>query len=258
MPGIGRAQQDNEFLEDAFRCEGGKTPGLGRAGRDRRRIRLALAVPGEESEVTEDAEMVFSDPSPRVSDEDNPARPGRGDAEACGIEHSPAAVGVERVQGEVPPSGILRPVVGKGHHGAPAVGLHVAPQGRDLETPTAADRRHRTVLQAGGNRLEPRSLQRCNHDGRLEGGRQVDVGNGAAHDGVTHAAPDEAHAARPARRLQGVQDGSRGRIFQPPGIRQDDLRRRAGHAGAPNRRWERTRSIPAVAPQMKRSSWVMA
>ena len=202
--------------------------------------------------------MVLADPLPRVSDEDNLARLGRGDAKACRIDHAPAAVGVESVQGEVPPGGVLCPVIGKGHDGAPAVGLHVAPQGRDLETPAAADRCHRTVFQAGGNRLEPRRLQCCHHDGRLEGCRQVDVGDGASHDGVTHAAPDEAHASRTARRLQGVQDGGRGRIRQPPGVRQDHLHRRARHAGTPNRRWDRIRSIPAVAPQMKRSSCVMA
>ena len=257
-PGIGCAQQGEEFLQDPLGGQGDEAAGLGGAGGRGGGIRLAPPVAGQEAEVTEDAQMVLGDPLVRLADKGDPALPGRSKALAGGIEDPALPVCIEGVEGEVAASRVFGPVGREGHDGAATIGLHVPPQCGDLEAAPAADRGDGAMIQAGGDGLQAGGLQGRNHRCRLQPGGQVDVGDGAAHDRIPDAAADKARAVRTPCRLQGVDHRSGGGILQPGHAFKNEIRPCPAHAGAPNRRWDRTLSIPAVAPQMNRSSWVMA
>ncbi len=109
--------------------------GRARAGRQTRGVRLAAPVPGEEAEEAQDAQIVLLDARLRVADEDDPARRARRSTPCpVGSKTAPSRVGVEGVQAEIAPGGVLGPVVGEGHDRAAAVGLDIAAQGGDLDT----------------------------------------------------------------------------------------------------------------------------
>jgi len=257
-PRIRSVQEGQELLQDPLGGQGGQAARLAGAGGRSGGVRLPAPVAGQETEIAEDAQMILGDPAVSLADKGDPALPGRRQPLAGRIEDPAPAVGVEGVEGEIPPGRILGPVGGEGHDRTAAIGLHIPPQGGDFEAAPAADGGDRAVVQPGRDGLQPGGLEGGDHSRRFQARRQVDVGDGAAHDGVANAAADKADAVRTSGRLQGVEYGGGGRILQPGRALKHEIRGRTAHAGAPKRRWDRTLSIPAVAPQMNRSSWVMA
>ena len=75
----------------------------------RRRIELALAVPGLEAEQAQDAQIILADARRGIADEAHPAgfqirKP------ADDVEHRAVGRGIERVHREVAALGVLRPI----------------------------------------------------------------------------------------------------------------------------------------------------
>ena len=94
---------------------------------------------GGEAEEAQDAQVVLADALGGIADEAHAPRREIGVA-AERIEHLAVGVAVERVDGEVAPAGVGRPVVGEGDGGVAAVRLDVLAQRRHLVGATAGDR----------------------------------------------------------------------------------------------------------------------
>ena len=154
--GSSAASSFSSSLADPLGGEAADQPLQRCAGRQRRGVGLAPAVPGEEAEEAQDAQGVLADAG-LGRRRRRRSRPARASARPSpvGSNSRAVAVGVEGVQAEVAPRGVLGPVVGEGDHGAAAVGLDVAAQGGDLERLAVGDRRHRAVLDAGRDGLQP-------------------------------------------------------------------------------------------------------
>ena len=138
----------------------------------------------------------------RITDE---AHTARGEV-ALAIERiveRAVAIGVEGIEGEVAPVGVLQPIVGEGHDRATAVGLDVAAKRREFNTATLDDRGHRAVLQPRRHDFQTGRFEGT-HNGlrRLVDGK-VDVVDGALQHRVAHAAAHEARCnAAPAQRVE--------------------------------------------------------
>ena len=127
------------------------------------------------------------------------------------IEHLAVGAAVERVDGEVAPARVRRPVVGEGDGGVAAVRLHVLAQRRHLVGDVGRDHRDRAVRDAGRHRREARGSRRRHH---LLGPRRrgdVDVDDRPAEQRVAHGAADGARreAAGGERSEHGLRLGPR-------------------------------------------------
>ena len=211
-----------------------------RAGGEARRIRRPLAVPGVEAEEAQDAKVVLADAGLRIAHEAQPPREQVWQAPER-VHEPPTGLGVERVHGEVAPPGVLGQVVREGHHGVAPVGLHVAAEGRDLVRHAVRDDRDGAVLDARGDRLEPRGLRQRRHALGDRVGRHVHVGHGTAQERVAHAAP---HGKRPVPRPRERAEHGLGRGRLEPGAA-DPERPCAGRTGGGSRRPAFLRVAPA-------------
>ena len=113
------------------------------------------------------------------------------------VEHLAVGAAVERIDREVAPARIGRPVVGEGDGGVAAVGLDVLAQRRDLVGDMIGDDRDRAVGDAGRHGGEARRLRRRHHLVRPRRGGDVDIGDGPAQQGVAHDAADRARRKAP-------------------------------------------------------------
>ena len=124
------------------------------AGADRRRqpagIDGAVAVFGAEAQEAQDAQPVLGDPLVGVADEADAAREDIGIA-ADRIVHRAVGIDRQRVDGEVAPHGVGRPVAAEAHHRMAAVGLDVLAQRRHLVAAPVDDDGQRAVVDAGGH-----------------------------------------------------------------------------------------------------------
>uniref|UniRef100_A0A0N5A026 NAD-specific glutamate dehydrogenase n=1 Tax=Parastrongyloides trichosuri TaxID=131310 RepID=A0A0N5A026_PARTI len=164
--------------------------------------------------------IVLADAAFGLADEDDPARHGVVEPLPRRVQNGAVRVGVEGVQSEIAPPGVLGPVGRKGHRGASPVGRDITAQGGDLERLALRNRRHRAVLDTCGHRPQACRLQRRDHRIRRQGRSDVDVVDGRADQGVTHAAADKPGAVQPARRRQRRHDRPRRRGRQPPSQRE--------------------------------------
>ena len=185
--------------------------------------------------------MVLGDPGQRIADEADAPRFQVGDAVEI-VEHFAARrIGVERVDREVAPRGILAPVVGEGDGRVPAVGFEIAAQRRDFVDRVVGDGGDRAVLDAGRDRLDPGGLEQIDDLLRRMRRRQIDIGGVDPEQGIAHRAADDPRIAR----ARAHRPRAQARMVAPRGGGQ-------GHATHRSRR-DRLTIIAAVAPQMRRS-----
>ncbi len=222
---VGGGEQLEQLLADALAGQLGQMRGEARGGAQAVRIGRALAVVRVEAEEAQQAQVILLDAPRRLADEAHPPR----------LEVPPAvegvvdrAVGVAEhgVHGEVAPRGVGRPVVGEGHAGAPAVGLHILAQRGDLEGVMVAHRRDRAVVQPRRNGLQPGPSQQRHHRLGRVGRGDVHVLHRPAEQRVAHAAADEANLG--ALGPQSRQDRPRV-VAQHPVLRRNPAGR--AHAG---------------------------
>ena len=203
---------------------------------------LRMAVPGEEPEEAQDAQVILGDARRRVADEAH--MPGLEVGQAAqGVDQRAVGPGIERVHGEVAPCCILGEVAGEGDGRVAPEGLDIAAEGGDLEGTAAGHQRHRAVGQAGRHRFEPGRLRQGHHRlGRRVGG-EVEIGHRLAEQGVAHAAADEERAVALRGERVADRDGLGG--GEPVG---GEPGHGPGHGA--RIRSASVRIIRAVAPQM--------
>src|SRR5690606_22070760 len=112
-------------------------------------------------EESQDAQVILGDALRGITDEaDDPG--GEIVPPAGEIMQGTVSVGVERVDGEIAPRGILGPVRSEGDLRVASVGGDVAPQGGDLEAGRRRDRGDGAMLDPGRHGLDLRLLQATN------------------------------------------------------------------------------------------------
>src|SRR5690606_20272360 len=157
-------QQLEQLGRDALGGQAGHAALQPLAGGQGGGVGLAAPIPGQEAEEAQDAQVVLADARVRVADEDDAAGQRVGDP-------LPGRV----VQAAVAAAGVLGPVGGEGHGGVAAVGGDVAAQAGDLVGPPVEDGGDGAVLDAGGNRAQPRGPERGLGAVRGQGGGDVHV-----------------------------------------------------------------------------------
>ena len=236
--GIGGQQQLAHFLPDAFggqpvdavhmRGTGSETFGVDAVG--------GVAVPGEEAEETQDAQVILPDPLVRVADEAHMPRQ-RIRRAAKRIEHRAIGCGVKCVHGEIAPARVFLCRVGKGDNRVSSVGVHVAAEGRDLERLAVHDDGHGAVVDPGGHDAKTGLFAQFSDCFGPRVGGDVQIGGTGPDQCVAHAAADE-----PGLKSGIGQHGADtlgGRVLQPVGR---DLHGFIRSASA--------RRMRALAPQM--------
>jgi hypothetical protein len=174
------------FISDQTRsAESRSSPSFSRAGLQPFGVGPTVAIPGEEAEEAQDAQIILTDAGFGVADE---AQPPRLDVRqpADEIDHRAVRFGVEPVDGEVAPAGIRRPVAAERHLGMAAVRLDVCAQRRHLEGASVDHRRHCAVLDAGGHSLEASRLHPPHGLVRQRRGGDVDIGHRLVEQRVAH------------------------------------------------------------------------
>ena len=200
--GISRFQQAQQFLCHPLRRQRLQLVLGLRRGAQTFGIHIALAIPGVEAEQPQHPEIVLRDARMRIAHEAHPAgdqvfHPG-------GIvENLAAGGGIERIDGEIAPRRIFRPVVGEGDHRMAAIGLDVAAQGGDLECLACDNGGDGAVIHAGFDHLDVPGHQPGQHFAGRHGHGDVDIGHVHAQQRVAHG------TAHKARFAQGVHDGER-------------------------------------------------
>jgi hypothetical protein len=205
-----------------------------------------------EAEEPQEPQEILANALARLTDEPDPAfGQVRGPAEGV----VDAAVGRQRdgVDREVAARGVGRPIIGEVDDGAPSICLAVDPQRGDLDGILARpdDRRDGAVREACRNDPDAGPLEAF--DDRLgpQGGRQVDILDRSAGQGIAHTTADQAGLL--AILLQRRDDAANGGRVHP-GLPHLPVGRGLGHSPASASVGSRTSakfpSIPAVAPQM--------
>ena len=146
------------------------------------------------AEEAQDAQIILADALPDVADEAHASRLEIFGAPR-GIEQRAVRAGINRIDGEIAPARVFRPVPGEGDNRAPPVGGHVAPERRHLEWLAHRYRRHRAVLDAGRHRREPRLFQPLRHFIGRERRGDIDIGDGLTQQRIPDRAADEAGLA---------------------------------------------------------------
>jgi hypothetical protein len=77
------------------------------------------------------------------------------------VDHPARPVGVKRVHREVAALGVFLDPAGKGHHGAAAIGFHIAAEGGDFVRLALRDDRHGACSIPVGMTLKPAVSARC-------------------------------------------------------------------------------------------------
>ncbi len=121
------------------------------AGLFRCRISRLRAKPRLKPEVAQDPQVILADALTRIADEAHP--PCRQIFQPAEIVEDFACrrIGIERIDGEIAPRGIVPPFAGEGHGGAAAVGADVMTQRGDLDRALRQQCGDGAVLDAGGN-----------------------------------------------------------------------------------------------------------
>ena len=162
---------------------GRRRQGLGIGGR--------FAVIGKKAEEAQEPEDILGNSGFGIADETNPSRPQILNA-AEGIMHRAIGGQRKRIYGQIAPRRILHPIIGEGHVGPAAKGLHIEAQGGDLEMLVVNHRRHGAVFDARGDRLNARLGEQFHHPfGRFMGGN-IDILDGNIEEQIPHAAADKA------------------------------------------------------------------
>ena len=152
--------------------------GQGTAGGARVRITETGAEARLEPIVTQDPQHILRDAGGGVADKSHPARLQIGEA-SDRIMHRAVGIEKNRVDCEVAPRRIGRPVGVEGDAGAAAVSLDVAPQGGDLEMARrgAGNRGYGAVGKTGRHDLDAALLQQLDYALRRRRRGDIDVAN---------------------------------------------------------------------------------
>ena len=134
--------------------------------------------------------------------------------------------------------GVVVDLVGKGDHGAAAIGFNIAAKGCDLERNAVFDQGDGAVVDAGGHRLDAGITGQVHHPLGPGIGADIQIRDRRAQQRIAHTAADKQRLVAPRR--QHAADPARGRIGQPA----------VGDAGHPASRSLSPRRMRAVAPQM--------
>ena len=111
-------------------------------------------------------------------------------------------MGIERVDGEIAPRGILAPVRGEGDGGAPPVGGDIAPQGGDLDGSILEDRGDGAVLDPRRHGADAGGAAAVDHLGGHQQRGAVDIMHLGPEQAVAHRPADPTDLVRPQRRRQ--------------------------------------------------------
>ena len=154
-----------------------------------------------------------------------------------GVNHIAPQIGIKRVHGEIASRGILGHVLRKGHHGAPTIGVHIAPKSRYLMRHPARDHRHRAMLNPRWHHAQTRCFGQPGYGFRPGIGGNIDISHRNAQKRI---ADTTAYEQRPIPcRFQGPAQGLCAGLRQP--VPRDP--HRATRSASP-------RKMRAVAPQM--------
>ena len=159
--------------------------------REAGRIERAFPVGGVEAEEAQDAQVVLANARRRLADEDDAMRLQIRQA-ADVVVHRPVGADREGVDGEVAPLRVGPEIAPEADRGAPAMGLDILAQGRDLIRRAVGDDGHGAVRDPGRHRLEARRLGPRGDGVWRRRRREVDVGDRAPEKGVAHRAADDA------------------------------------------------------------------
>jgi hypothetical protein len=177
---------------DAF--AGNAVEPVGQCGTGGKTIRVDplgwIAVAGMEPKETQDAQIILTKARLGVADKPHAAGK-RVRKSAKGVDHCASPVGIKRIHRQVTAGGILDNLGREGHHCAAAIGFDIAAEGCDFMRFTMGDHRHRAVVDAGRNHLEPCHLS---DPGDAVGGcvcGQVHVFDRLGQKRVADAAADE-------------------------------------------------------------------
>ena len=169
---------------------------------------MCLAVPGMKSKVPKNAKMVFSDAIEGSADKPNPAGSKIVESTHIVVDHSLQGCR-QRIDREIPSSGVPGPVPCEGDSGAPPVGLDILAQGRDLELPLVRYGDDGAVREPGRDETYAGSFQKRGDLQRWQVRGKVNIGIGPAlQDCVPDTASDEpgvpAALGKQAEQLAGI------------------------------------------------------
>jgi hypothetical protein len=187
--GIVGGQQLQEFIADPLARERHQIVRPRRTGRQPGRLKPVGKSRGE-TEEAQDPQMILGDAHERVADEAHGARGDVGEPAEPVPDLAACRVCVESVDGEIAPGRVALPVVGERHLGPPAVGCEIGAQCRDLVRRLGDHRRHRSVPEAGRDRLDPSVPEPLQHCLGPQPRCEIDVGHGKTEERVAHRAPD--------------------------------------------------------------------
>ena len=120
------------------------------------------AIPGIEPEKAQNAQIILAQALIGLADENHPAGARVLKAARNQLVHRAIGLGIQRIQPEIAPAGILGPVGRESDHRAPAIGFDIPAQRRDLKRFAGANRGYRAVLKPGRDNAQARCLT-CRH-----------------------------------------------------------------------------------------------
>ena len=156
--------------------------------------------------------MILFDPGCGIADEAHAVRGQIVQPAEIVVDRQRFGVGIERIDGEIAPRGIVAPFFGKGDRRAPTIGRHIAAQGGDLDRAILEDGGHRAVVDPGGHGADARRPAAIDHGcGQVARGG-IDIVGGITQQRVAHAAADPAQILR-AQRLDQLREAGTLRPF---------------------------------------------
>ena len=242
---IGQRQDLEQFVGDPLARQAFERLARGDHGGVANRVEFAAPEARREAIEAQDTQMILGDARRGVADEGDAPRFQIGKAAEPVIDRAGIGIGVERVDREVAPRGVVAPVIGEGDGRAASVGFDIAAQCRDFMMVAAGDRGDSAVRDARWDDLDIGRFESPRHLLRQQRGCEVDVGDGQAEERIAHRAADDLHRAAIGR--QRGDDAPQSGPPQPLGGGQ--RRHRCHPAGI---RRARLMMIPAVTPQIRR------
>ena len=202
--GVGDREQVLQFPADPLAAEAlerGRELGAGA-------LRFFVELGAEarlEAIVAQDAQVILADARVRIADEAHAAFFEVGQAVEEIEQFQRDGVGVERVDREIAPGGVLAPVAGESDRCAPAIGRDILAQRGDFHWSARENGGDGAVSNPRRHTADPRLIKPGDHFVRLERRGGVDILDRLPEQGVAHRAADPAQVFAPERSDQARQ-----------------------------------------------------
>ena len=194
--GIGQRQQCQQFGGNALATEALEGMREFAASLLRRRIERRPEA-RLKAEIAQDPQVILGNPRAGITDEAHPPRREIFEPAEIVRNRQRFGMGIECVDSEIAPCGILRPVAGEGDGGSPAIGGDIAAQRGDLDRPVLEDRGDGAVLDPGRHSADAGLAAGRDHLGGHQLGGAIDIMHRRAQQAVAHRPADPADILRP-------------------------------------------------------------